>query len=215
MALGFSTEARSSGDILPIIKFDAKGGDWIKQDRVQGADGTWQKNEEDIAPGFKFAADLDAMEVGWLSFASGAPDFHMVKIGDAMLAKPSDEHKQAFRMRIVVSGESGPREFSHSAKTVLRVVDKLHDQFMAERNANPGKIPVIEAGTPETIKMQSPQGELRFKAPVLSIVNWVDRPAAMDAAGSTPAAQEHAPAPVAPPVAATPPAAASAGSDLF
>ena len=39
MALGFSTEARSSGDILPIIKFDAKGGDWIKQDRVQGATG--------------------------------------------------------------------------------------------------------------------------------------------------------------------------------
>ena len=108
MALGFSTEARSSGDILPIIKFDAKGGDWIKQDRVQGADGTWQKNEEDISPGFKFAADLDNMEVGWLSFASGAPDFHMVRIGDAMVAKPSEEHKQAFRMRIVISGESGP-----------------------------------------------------------------------------------------------------------
>ena len=213
MALGFSTEARSSGDILPIIKFDAKGGDWIKQDRVQGADGTWQKSEEDIAPGFKFAADLDNMEVGWLSFASGAPDFHMVKIGDAMMAKPSDEHKQAFRMRIVISGETGPREFSHSAKTVLRVVDKLHDQFMAERGANAGKIPVIEAGTPETIKMQSPQGELRFKAPVLSIVSWIDRPKQMD--GSAPAPQEHALEPSAPPVAAPPPAANSAGSDLF
>jgi len=93
------------------------------------------------------------------------------------------------------------------------VVDKLHDQFMAERGANAGKIPVIEAGTPETIKMQSPQGELRFKAPVLSIVNWVDRPAAMDAVGSAPT--EHASAPVAPPMAATPPAAVSAGGDLF
>jgi len=37
----------------------------------------------------------------------------------------------------------------------------------------------------------------------------------MDAAGSTPAPQEHASAPVAPPMAATPPAAVSAGGDLF
>jgi hypothetical protein len=89
----------------------------------------------------------------------------------------------------------------------------MHDQFLAERDANAGKIPVIEAGTPETIKMQSPQGELRFKAPVLNIVSWIDRPAQMD--GSAPAPQEHALEPSAPPVAAPPPAADSAGSDLF
>jgi len=216
MALGFSTEARAGGDILPIIKFDAKGGDWLKQNRVQGPDGTWQKHEEEVAAPFKFCADLAALEVGFLSFATGAPDFHMVTIGDPMPVRPSDDHKQAFRMRVVVSGESGPREFSHSAKTVLRVVDKLHDQYMAERSANAGKLPVIEAGTPETIKMQGPNGELRFKAPTLSIVSWVDRPAAMDGnAAASAAPQEHAPAPVAPPVAATPPAAATAGSDLF
>ena len=34
MALGFSTEATGGGgDILPIVKYDAKAGDFIKQDR--------------------------------------------------------------------------------------------------------------------------------------------------------------------------------------
>lgn len=210
MALGFSTESKGSGDILPILKFDAKGGDWIAQDRVQGMDGTWGKQENELATPFKFVADLANMEVGYLSFASGAPDFHMVKIGDPFPVKPSDEHKQAIRMRILISGESGPREFSHSAKTVLRVVDGLHDSFLDGKDANHGKLPVIEAGTPETVKIQSPNGELRFKAPTFTIVNWIDRPAAMD--GGQP--QQSAPEMVAPPVAATPPAA-PAGADLF
>jgi hypothetical protein len=209
MALGFSTESRGSGDILPIVKFDAKGGDWIAQDRVQGADGTWGKQENELATPFKFVADIAAMEVGYLSFASGAPDFHMVKLGETMPARPSEEHKQAIRFRLLIQGESGPREFSHSAKTVLRVIDALHDHFEAEKHANAGKVPVIEAGQPETVKVQSPQGELRFKAPVLNIVGWVDRPAALDGA-----AQEPAPAMVAPQVAATPPAT-PAGADLF
>ena len=213
MALGFSTESRGSGDILPIMKFDAKGGDWILQDRVQGADGTWGKQESEMSAPFKFAADIANMEVGYLSFASGAPDFHMVKIGEPMPAKPSEEHKQAVRFRIVVAGEASPREFSHSAKTVLRVIDALHDQYVAQKDANAGKIPVIEAGQPETVKIQSPQGELRFKAPVLNIVSWVDRPAAMDnAGGSAPAPQPAAE--MAPPAAVTPPAA-PAGADLF
>jgi len=210
MALGFSTESRGSGDILPIVKFDAKGGDWIAQDRVQGADGTWGKQENELATPFKFVADMAAMQVGYLSFASGAPDFHMVNIGEPMPAKPSDEHKQAVRFRVLIQGEAGPREFSHSAKTVLRVIDALHDEFEAERHANAGKVPVIEAGTPETVKVQSPQGELRFKAPKLTIVGWTDRPAAIDGA----AQNEPAPEMVAPPVASVSPAA-TAGADLF
>jgi hypothetical protein len=153
---------------------------------------------------------MAAMQVGYLSFASGAPDFHMVNIGEPMPAKPSDEHKQAVRFRVLIQGEAGPREFSHSAKTVLRVIDALHDEFEAERHANAGKVPVIEAGTPETVKVQSPQGELRFKAPKLTIVGWTDRPAAIDGA----AQNEPAPEMVAPPVASVSPAA-TAGADLF
>ena len=48
MALGFNLETKSGGDILPIVKWDAKAGDLIKQDRYQAADGTWQKDEQEL-----------------------------------------------------------------------------------------------------------------------------------------------------------------------
>ena len=58
MALGFNTTTASSGDILPIVKWDAKAGDFIQQDRTQGADGVWVKDEKELALPQKFAMDL-------------------------------------------------------------------------------------------------------------------------------------------------------------
>jgi len=179
MALGFSTETKSSGDIIPIVKWDAKAGDMIRVDREQDETGAWIRNEEEISFPCKFVADLDAIEVGWLSFDSGAPDFRMVRIGEAMPERPSAGHKNAFRLRIY-SKEMGLREFSHSAKTVLRKMDELHTQFEAERGANTGKLPVIEIEGTEPVKINTPQGELRFKVPNWKIVSWVDRPDEMN-----------------------------------
>ena len=85
MALGFNTTTASSGDILPIVKWDAKAGDFIQQDRTQGADGVWVKDEKELALPISFAMDLAEIEVGWLSFASGAPDFQMVKASDGQM----------------------------------------------------------------------------------------------------------------------------------
>lgn len=178
MALGFVTETKSSGDIIPILKWDAKAGDMIRVDREQDETGAWIKNEEEISFPCKFVADLDAIEVGWLSFDSGAPDFRMVRIGEAMPERPSAGHKNAFRLRIY-NKEMGLREFSHSAKTVLRKMDELHTQFEAERGANAGKLPVVEIEGTEPVKINTPQGELRFKVPNWKIVSWVDRPDGM------------------------------------
>lgn len=202
MALGFNTESKSAGDIIPIIKYDAKAGDFIAQDRVQSASGEWEKEERELPLPTKFAADMAEMEVGWLSFQSGAPDFRMVKIGEAMPAKPEGDFKNAFRMRIA-SKELGLREFSHSAKTVLRAMDTLHNQYEAEKSNNAGKIPVVEITGTETVKINSPQGELRFKVPVWNISGWVEKPEMFNKS-------EPAPEPV-----AASPLAATSDDDLF
>ena len=181
MGLGFSTESRSSGDIIPIVKWDAKAGDMIRVDREQDASGAWIKNEEEITFPCKFVADFDAIEVGWLSFDTGAPDFQMVRIGEEMPERPSVGHKNAFRLRIY-SKSLGLREFSHSAKTVLRKMDELHNQFEAERGANADKSPVVEIEGTEPVKINTPQGELRFKVPNWKIVAWVDKPDEMSGA---------------------------------
>lgn len=195
MALGFSTESRSSGDILPILKYDAKSGDFVARNRVQDTDGTWQNVEEEVALPFKAIFDFDNIQVGWLSFATGTPDFAMVSYGERMPAQPTPEHKQSFRVRIY-SKSLGLREFSHSAKTVLRALDALHNQFLADKPANPGKVPVVEISGLETVKISTPQGELRMKAPKWSITSWVAKPEAMDGAAAPVAS---APEPVAKP----------------
>ena len=211
MALGFNLESKSSGDILPIVKWDAKAGDFIKQDRYQAGDGTWQKDEAEIGLPVQVGMDLENIEIGWLSFAAGAPDFQMVKAGEPLPARPSEDHKQAFRVRIG-SNDLGLREFSHSAKTVLRQMDALHNEYEAQAAANPGKVPVVTVHAAETIKINSPQGELRFKVPQWSITEWIDRPAMMDGPA---APQEPAAAQAAPQAMPQPPAAQPTGSNLF
>lgn len=179
MALGINFEGTSGGDILPIIKFDAKAGDFIRQDRVQDAAGQWVKNEEELPQPLKFAMDMATLEVGWLSFQSGAPDFRMVKVGEAVPTKPEGDFKSAFRVRIA-SKELGLREFSHSAKTVMKAMDQLHNQFESEKGHNPDKVPVVEVSGTVPVKVNTPQGELRFKAPDWKIVSWVDKPEMFD-----------------------------------
>jgi hypothetical protein len=208
MALGFNLETRSGGDILPIVKWDAKAGDIIKQDRYQAADGTWQKDEQELGLPLQVAMDLGNIEIGWLSFAAGAPDFQMVKAGEPLPAQPSPDHKQAFRVRIA-SNDLGLREFSHSAKTVLRAMDTLYNQYEAEAPANPGKAPVVTISGTDRVKVNSPNGELTFKAPVWSITSWIDRPAMMDGGATAPS--QPAPAAVSQPPAAAEPT----GANLF
>ena len=210
MPLGFNLEAGSSGDILPIIKWDAKAGDLLKQDRYQASDGTWQKDEQELSLPIQMAMDLGEIEVGWLSFASGAPDFRMAKITEPFPDQPSQDHKQAFRVRVATK-DLGLREFSHSAKTVLRALDGLFSQYEAEATSHQGKVPVVTISGTETIKINSPQGELRFKVPEWKITDWIDRPALMDGGAAAPSE----PAPVA--AVAKPPAAPAepTGANLF
>lgn len=207
MALGLMSETSGgNGDILPIIKFDAKAGDFIRVDRTQNASGEWEKNQSDMALPLQIVMDFDNIETGWLSFDSGAPDFRMVKIGEPMPAKPTDNHKQAFRVRIY-NKDLGVREFSSQSKLVIREMDDLHNQFEAERGNNAGKVAVATVSGTKTVTVNTPQGENRFKVPEWSITSWIDRPAGMNGAETaTPVEAPSAPAQSAP---------VENGADLF
>ncbi len=91
-------------------------------------------------------------------------------------------------------------------------MDTLYNQFEAEAPANPGKLPVVTITGTDRVKVNSPKGELTFKAPVWSITQWIDRPAMMDGGAAAPS--EPVPAEVAA-AASQPPAAAPAGANLF
>lgn len=205
MGLGINTEGSSNGGgkFLPIVKFDAKAGDMIVVNREPAGDGTWDKNEVEVELPQKVVMDLGNIEIGWISFQ---PSYsaHLVKVGERMPMKPSDEHKQAVRIKVLFK-DHGLREFTPTSKTVLRAIDTLHDQYVEQAPAHKGKMPVVLIDGTETVKIQTPQGELRFKVPKWQITGWVDPPAAFGEA--------DAPAPVAAPAPKPAPAKAAALDD--
>jgi len=209
MALGFTeTSSSGGGDFLPIMKFSAKDGSFVRQDRHQGADGHWEKSETEMDLPFKVVMDMDAIEVGFIAFTTTGPNFRLVKVGEPMPVKPSDEHKEGFRIRMY-NKEIGLREMSSSSKIVRNQMNDLHDAYLAGKADNPGKVPVIEITGSDRIQIETKaQGTQTFRSPKWSIAGWVDRPAGLDKAEAAPE-----PAAVAAPIAATP--SVVEGADLF
>jgi len=209
MALGFTeTSSSGGGDFLPIMKFSAKDGSFVRQDRHQGADGHWEKSETEMDLPFRVVMDMDAIEVGFIAFTTTGPDFRLVKVGEPMPIKPSDEHKEGFRIRMY-NKEIGLREMSSSSKIVRNQMNDLHDAYLAGKADNPGKVPVVEITGSDRIQIETKaQGTQTFRSPKWSIAGWVDRPAGLDKAEPAPE-----PAAVAAPVAATP--SVIEGADLF
>ena len=176
MSLGIVNEKKATaGDIIDIVKFDAKAGDFLRVDRSQNSAGAWERNETEISLPTRFVMDLANTEVGWISFATGVPDFQMTVVGGKMPARPTEDHKQGFRVRLY-SDDLGLRELSSSAKTIIRELDALHTSYEDDAKDNDGKVPVVEFSGTKPIKITTPQGELRFKAPEWRIVEWVSRP---------------------------------------
>jgi hypothetical protein len=179
MALGFSTETSSSGSkFLPVVKFDAKAGEFIAVNRTPGESaGTWDKEEVEISLPTKVVIDMNDLEVGWISFV---PTYScvMVKAGEKLPPQPSADHKHSVRLKLFFK-DHGLREMTPTSKTVLRAVDQLHDAYLSGSAKNPGKMAVVTIHGTETKKVSTPQGELRFKIPKWEITGWTDAPAGM------------------------------------
>lgn len=195
MALGFLNESTGNGGskFLQAIKFDAKAGDLLAVMREPSSEpGKWERRDEEVEMPAKFVVDFEGMQCGWLTFQ---PTYHaeMVTVGEAMPARPSMDHKQTVRLKMFHK-QYGLREFTPTSKTVLRVIDKLHDDYLAAAGKNKGKMPVVEFSGVETVKIATPQGELRFKAPVMNIAGWVAPPAEFSEAPAAAPAKAAEPA---------------------
>jgi hypothetical protein len=200
MALGLNTDSSGGGNFADVVKFDARAGRMFRVDRSQGANG-WETNNVEVTNGFQFVPDLENIQVGWALFAAGvAPSWSMVPLGDALPPKPSDQHKQCFKMMVKLGASSGGdvREFASQAKVVIGAIDALHTQFEAGKAANPGKLPVVAlTGSTAVVSTGKGQSSTNY-APIFEIKSWVNRPDGLGApAANQPAAQ---PAPASQPV---------------
>lgn len=187
MALGLTTEG-GGGDFAEIIKIDARAGRVFRVDRTQSNSGEWSTDNVEITNDFTAIWDMENIEVGWALFAAGiAPQFSLVKLGAPMPAKPSDQHKQAFRLNLKLGKSCGGdvRELASQAKAVISAVDKLHTEYTEGLKANAGKLPIVRMiGSVPITSTGKGQTSVNY-APVFEIVSWAPRPEGLGGTATT------------------------------
>jgi hypothetical protein len=171
---GFSTEP-TAGDFLPIIKYDARAGRIFRIDRT--LDG---REPVDITDTFAAVFDFENIETGWLNFSGPQPDFKLVKMGETLPVKPSENHKNGIRLMLKLhpscAGNDKPvREFSTSAKAALSGIEKV---YLAYREGKPGngKLPIVAMRGSTPIKTGTGDRQSTNYVPKFEIVGWAGRP---------------------------------------
>jgi len=176
MALGLNTN--TNAEIFPHIRYDARAGRLFRNDREQQPDGKWESKNTDItSPAPLMLMDLAQIEVGWIAFTGGAPDFHMVRFGEPLPQQPSKEHRQGFRIRVYAPKLlGGLREFSATARVVIAAMDALHNQFEAAPESGQRLLPLVMLAGTMPVVSKAPQGQTTNYAPIFEITKWLPRP---------------------------------------
>lgn len=205
--MAFMSNNATGGDFDIYLKYNAKAGRWYTKDDKPEA------QEYEVA-NMTAIFDIENIRTGWFLFAAGVAP---VKQFDPSLSeaapKPGEGFKRGFELRVYSDKNlGGVREFSSTAGAVIDAMNAVHDQWIAGKDANAGKLPVVQCTgvVPVTGKHGTNY------SPTLQIVAWADRPAELGA--PAPVAQaapaQSAPAQHMPPPQAAP-AFAAAGAPEF
>jgi hypothetical protein len=188
MAFGLagSDNGGSNGEFLGRLQFDARSGLWKHVTR-KNEGGQFFNDESEDYMNPTFLMDFGSLEVGYAKI-SNPPSFLMVPFGKPAPQRPTElnpENKLAFnpaaRIKVLspkTFGDNEPRYFLIASKTGLPAMEEAWQMFSASAEAQEGKVPVVNATT-RTIEVKTPQGMSKFKVPVFTFAQWVDRPSAL------------------------------------
>ena len=178
MAFGMKT---TTGDFLPICKYDARAGKFFKVDRrVDGG-----SDAVELPLGTKFAIDFGSFEAGYVSFGPQGPVRHMQPYieGQPMPAQPQEkdaEGKLVFRpgfyAKIAGNAIDGVREWCSNAAVLLNAMDDLYQAFIRAPEAAQGQIPIICIASTVAVKSGTGARASTNYAPVLRTEGWTPRP---------------------------------------
>ncbi len=182
---GFSTEPSQGGDFLPIVKYDARAGRIFRVDRIDTGNG-FESNPVDITQTFKALCDFENIEVGWIDFPVGSvPSFHLVMLEDIRNGKnklpdrPSEKHKNGIRFMVKLAKDCGGdktiREIAGTSKAFLSGIEAVYTQYIGNRDANKGKLPVIMLEKTSPVTSGSGQRSSTNYHPTFKIVGWALR----------------------------------------
>jgi hypothetical protein len=136
----------------------------------------WLNNAKEEIQLKKVVFDIDGVQTGWLHLGEGVRDWQP----DAGLGKkgpqPSPDHKRGFMVKFY-NKELGTVEWSSNGTGPNMGLEALYNAAAAQREANAGKLPVIEYTGSKLEKI----GKGSTRIPNFNVVSWVERPAGMDA----------------------------------
>ena len=120
-------------------------------------------------------ADLANLQIGWISFGGNgqAPDFRMFGLDDDIGDRPSDKHKEGFRLRVKLTNGAGDdvHELASTALGLWKSMDELHCAYEKGVVKNKSKLPLV--GVHEVIMVE---GKTTTYRPDFKILKWVARP---------------------------------------
>ena len=129
---------------------------------------------------FEGVFDLAHAEAGWAYFEDGqAPDFLMEPIGKPLPQRPSKDHRQGVRLRLMLStkaagGTERVREVTTTAKSVMRGLEALYDAWLAGRERNSGMTVLVRLAGVKPVVLKSRGQKSTIYEPTFEVVRWVE-----------------------------------------
>jgi hypothetical protein len=124
--------------------------------------------------------DFEHVEVGWIHFPVGSPpDFALVPMGSQLPDRPTPKHKNGLRMMIKLARDCGGdrpiREFAGTSKAFLSGIESAYLAYAAEKDKNPGKLPVFVLEKTAPIQTGSGEKSSTNYHPSFRLVGWAPR----------------------------------------
>ena len=178
MAFGYKT---TTGDFLPIVKYDARSGRFFKVDKLPGQQGV----DTEIPAGTTFAVDFGTLEAGWVTFGAQGPVRKMRPYieGEETIPQPQEKDsdgklifRPGFYVKLAGNALDGIREWIGASAAVMNAMDDLYQTFAVAPEAASGKIPLICIASTTAIRSGAGTRSSTNYAPVFQVNGWVDRP---------------------------------------
>jgi len=150
----------NSGGNCNYIRFSPQANAWSNQDGEFALE--------------KFVFDIDNVQTGWMLIATGIFEFNADDSLGRKGAQPTPEHKRGFKV-VFYNKTMGVAEWSANGAGSNMGLEALYKQAVAQRLANPDKLPVVEykGSRPEKV------GKGSTRVPMFEVTGWVARPAAL------------------------------------
>jgi hypothetical protein len=165
----------------------------------------WTNSNNEEVQLKKVVFDFDNVTTGWLLLGTGVRDWQPDASIGRKGAQPTPDHKRGFEVTFY-NKEIGTASWSSNGVGPNMGLESLYTACAAQREANAGKLPVVEYKGSRMEKI----GKGTTRIPQFVITSWIDRPAGMGAPSEAEEYEAPAPAPAPAPAAAPAPARATA-----